>query len=696
VLRAAQVLGPGSPLASRLPGYELRDGQLAMAQAVEDALARARTLLVEAGTGTGKTLAYLIPAVLSGQKVVISTATRALQEQIAQKDLPLVREVLAAHGVTFEAAVVKGLGNYLCKRRLSEALLSPEGARDPLLARVAEWSRTTESGDRADGDLPEDAPAWGRVQSSSETRIGASCTYFDECFVTRVKRGAERANLVVVNHHLYCADVALRRSRAGEHGASVLPPHDAVIFDEAHQLEDVATDFFGLRVSSSRLEAMARDAERTFAAAAAAGRIRELPMAKEAALALDRARAAFFSALQRASDGPGGRRLLTRNDWTPAAARAHDKLDAALLALASTADGLAGSGGGEALSLVSSRAMQARQDLEQIVAGALEQGADRDEESAPLARVAWLETRERSASLGASPVDLGRDLRGVLFDRGVTTVLTSATLTSPASSRSSRKAKDEGDEAPVSAPGDAGKSPASPFAFIRGRLGAPEDADELVVPSPFDFAGRAGLHVPRDLPEPNDPGFEEAAAARIRELVELTGGGAFVLCTSARAVARFAAALRSAPVHLFVQGEAPKGALLERFRAHGDAVLVATMSFWEGVDVPGRALRLVVIDRIPFAVPTDPVVMARCEAIERDGGSPFVDFMLPSAALTLKQGFGRLVRSQRDGGIVALLDRRVLTKGYGRALLRGLPPARRLHAMADARAFWAEIAASLE
>jgi ATP-dependent DNA helicase DinG len=691
VLRAAQILGPGSPLAQRMPDYEVREGQLAMAQAVEDALARGRTLLVEAGTGTGKTLAYLVPAVLSGQKVVVSTATRALQEQIAQKDLPLVRAVLAAHGVSFEAAVLKGLGNYLCRRRLAEALLSPEAARDPLLTRVAEWARATGSGDRADLDLPEDATAWARVQSSSETRIGVSCTYFEECFVTRVKRAAERAHLVVVNHHLYCADVALRRSRAGEHGASVLPAHDAVIFDEAHQLEDVATDFFGLRVSSSRLEAMARDAERSFAAAAAAGRIRELPQAKDAVLAVDRARAAFFAALQRVSDGSGGRRLLARRDWTQEAARAYDTLAAALLALASTADGLAGAGGGEALTLVSARAMQARQDLEHIVAGALEQGEVTAKEGAPRARVVWLETRERSVVLGASPVDLGRDLRGVLFDRGTTTILTSATLAGPASSRAVRR-PDDAEDAPVCVRGDAATGA---FAFIRGRLGVPADADELVVPSPFDFAARAGLHVPRDLPEPNEPGFDEAAALRVRELVELTGGGAFVLCTSMRAVTRFSAVLRSAPVELLVQGEAPKGALLERFRAHGDAVLVATMSFWEGVDVPGRALRLVVIDRIPFAVPTDPVVMARCEAIEQGGGSPFADFMLPSACLTLKQGFGRLLRTQRDGGLVAILDRRVLTKGYGRSLLRALPPARRLHAMSDVRAFWAEIAPTL-
>ncbi len=691
--------GSPSTLGRLLPGYEDRPGQLAMAEAIEAALSFDRPLFVEAGTGTGKTLAYLIPAVLSGKRVVVSTATRALQEQIVDKDLPLVARLLAEHGVVFRAAMMKGLTNYLCKRRLDEARTSGEPVTPDLL-RIERWARETESGDRGEiEDLHDDADAWRKVQSSTETRIGAPCTHYESCFVTRMRRQAEEAQIVVVNHHLFCADLALRHGRGDGMRASALPPYDAVIFDEAHQLEDVATMFFGVSASSARIEALTRDARRSFLAA----RIPDPVMGAGGGRALldlvDEAAREFFAALARvAPTARGERRALTHADLGGETARAHARLASSLDALCGFAESHLAD---EAVALVGRRTRELTRDLDRIALDASNEapvpssrgrrtsvpppsGRDVDasffddvahaEEDPPApppelpARVAWLEVRERSVVLGASLVDVGPTLREALFERVPGVVCTSATLAT------------------------AGAQHLPSLHFAKARLGAPPDAEELVVPSPFDFASRAALYVPRDLPEPQDADFARAVAERAAELVAITGGGAFLLCTSTRAMrAAHAELARRLKVPLLLQGDAPKPRLLERFRAAGDAVLVATMGFWEGVDVPGRALRLVILDKIPFAVPTDPVVAARGAAIERGGGNPFSQYSVPSAALTLKQGFGRLIRTQKDAGIVALLDRRAKTRGYGRALLAGLPPARQMTSLDEVRGFWAAI-----
>jgi ATP-dependent DNA helicase DinG len=665
VLRARDVLGPGSPLSRRLAGYEDRPGQLAMAEAVEASLAEDRPLFVEAGTGTGKTLAYLVPAILSGRKVVVSTATRALEEQIFTKDLPIVREILTPLGVTFQAALMKGLANYACKRRMAE-LLASDGANrvgtDRDLARIVEWSKTTETGDRAElATLAEDALAWRDVASSSDTRIGAGCGYFDECFVTKMRKDAEDATLVVVNHHLFFADLALRRGKSGDY-ATVLPPYDAVIFDEAHQIEEIATDFFGVRVSSSKVDALVRDARRGFVSA---GMLSILGTGEARSLldGVSSTSARFFAALgARGRMGAGDpRRILGPNDLDSAVRAAHAELDGALEGLWAYAKS---NDRHEALAVVARRTKDLRGDLRDVL-----QGSRANDDGELSAHVAWLDVRERSVSIGASPVELGPTLRSALFDRVSGVVCTSATLAT-------------GDQS---------------FHFARTRLGAPPETREVVVPSPFDVRARSALYVPRDLPEPADPAFEAAAVERIVELVQVTGGGAFVLCTSTRAMRAFHQALaRRITQPLFVQGSAPKHLLLSKFRASEHGVLVATMSFWEGVDVPGHALRLVVLDKIPFAVPTEPVVAARCAQIEREGGNPFAEYSVPVAAITLKQGFGRLLRTKKDAGIVALLDRRVLTKGYGRRLLASLPPATRAQTMDDVRAFWRGIAPTLE
>ena len=680
------VLGPSSPLARRLPGYEHRDGQLAMARAVHDALAKDGHLFVEAGTGTGKTLAYLVPAILSGRKVVISTATHALQEQIFTKDLPLVRQVLAEHGVEFKAALMKGLSNYLCKRRLSERMKSGEPT-SPDLIRIEHWSHLSTDGDRAElEELQEGAHAWRDVSSSTETRVGAGCTFYDECFVTRMRREAEQAQVVVVNHHLFFADLALRTGKNGGFGGAI-PNYDAVIFDEAHQIESVASDFFGVRISTARLDSLVRDARRGVVAA-------KILDATSMSLVdnVEQAGQSFFRAWQGAGNGSsppssrapysrGGRggeesrRMLAHSDWTEPRLEALGRLDAALEALLAFA---LANDREDAVTVLARRAADLRADLARIMSTSRTEPKhweDDDPVAGALARAAegfksgvvWIEQRERNVSLGASPVDLGPLLREKLFDRVPSVVCTSATLATATS---------------------VGPS----FHFARTRLGARADTVELVVPSPFDFERRAALYVAEDLPEPTEHGFEEACANRVADLIAITGGGAFVLCTSNRAMRAIRDALHGrVPGPLLIQGEAPKHVLLDRFRDSGAAVLVATMSFWEGVDVPGNALRLVVLDKIPFAVPSDPVVAARCARIEADGGNAFTQYSVPSAAITLKQGFGRLIRTRKDAGLVALLDRRAVRKGYGKSLLASLPPARRVRSLDDVREFWHDI-----
>jgi ATP-dependent DNA helicase DinG len=550
---------------------------------------------------------------------------------------------------------------------LAELLVAPDGAHDRALSRVLAWVERSAEGDRAELEtVQEDDPVWRDVGSSTDTRIGAGCRYFDECFVTRMRKRAEGAQLVVVNHHLFFADLALRAGR-GDYG-SAIPAYDAVVFDEAHQLEDIATDFFGARVSSARVDALVRDASRSLTRARLL-----MPASKDARVValLDQTQAAgraFFEGLGASSRaGPPGRRALTPADYDAAARSAHGRLDAALEALAGYADANVASG--EAVALVGRRARDLRADLRRVLEGAFERPEPHEADEEPPvqgARVAWLDVGPRTVSVGSSPIELGGMLRRSLFDRTPTVICTSATLAT-----------------------SVGASPPS-FHFARARLGAPPETDELIVASPFDFPRRALLYLPTDLPEPSDPAFEAAAILRVLALVRITGGGAFVLCTSNRSMKRNHEGLvgRWKP-GVLVQGEAPKHTLLERFREAGDAVLVATMSFWEGVDVPGRALRLVIIDKIPFAVPSDPVVAARSAEVDRQGGNSFAEYSIPAAAITLKQGFGRLLRTQDDAGIVAVLDRRIVTRGYGRRLVASLPPAGRAGRLEEVEAFWA-------
>lgn len=644
-----------------------------MAAAVEHALRYDEILLCEAGTGTGKTLAYLVPAIQSGKKVIISTATRALQEQIVLEDIPLVEKIL---GQRVSVAVMKGLSNYVCRRRLFEHELRTNGVgkQKRTLDTISRFAQDTTSGDIAElSSVAETDPIWHEVTSSADTRRGSPCSFYERCFVTRMRREAEEARIVIVNHHLFFADLAMR----GPHPGRVLPNYEAVIFDEAHQLEDIATDFFGTRVTSARLERLAQELERAIAIVSTYDPA--LGAGSAAALTQDLRTCSqvYFDAYVQVAQGHDGRREVALEATKGEPYDAWLRLDTALEVAAELAKNqsarlpeLRNSGNyreltavGEQLEILARRLQEQRDALSLIA-----------EDSNK--RVLWVERAERSTSVTSAPFDLSHLLRSRIFESLPSVVLTSATLTT--------------------APSSLAQESSGSFQFLRERLGLfelPCPVEELVVPSPFDYPSRSLLYTPKDLPAPNDPRFMQVAASRIEELILLTNGGAFVLTTSLRSMQKLHEILKVSLPHLpvWIQGEAPKTELLQRFRSHTNAVLVATSSFWEGVDVPGRALRLVVLEKIPFFVPTDPLVRARSAALEAEGKNPFMEYLVPAAAITLKQGFGRLIRSRSDAGIVALLDGRLHRRGYGQRLLRSLPPAKRTCDLETVRSFWTKL-----
>jgi ATP-dependent DNA helicase DinG len=640
----AEILGPGGLLAHALPGYEARRSQVEMAEEVANALSTRRPLLVEAGTGTGKTLAYLVPAILSGMKVVISTGTKNLQEQIFRKDVPLLQAELPQ---PFSAACMKGISNYLCKRRFKDydQQQAAAGVYSAALEAIRRFADETESGDRAElPDLPDDSPVWREVSSTAETRLGTRCPHFESCFVTRARRRAQAADLVIVNHHLFFADLALR---AAWPEARLLPAYEAVIFDEAHQLEDVVTDYFGVGVSSLRLLALTRDGQRALAQSNAPERVSSIlaHVDKRAHVLFDSLRGRLRGAERCAVDAAV---------WKGEPEKDAHALDDALGELANAleaADGRELADGGEEAEALTRRAEAIRADLALLVDGA---------QAFSSRHVFWAEQRGRTVMLHASPIDVSEIVREKLLGTVEAAVFTSATLTAGGS-----------------------------FEFVRARLGL-ESALESRLASPFDYARQAILYLPTDLPEPNEAGFAAAAAERMRELVEISGGRAFLLFTSHRQMQAVHKLLLPKLRHpVLLQGEKPKHLLVEEFKRTPGAVLFATASFWEGVDVAGDALSLVVIDKLPFSPPDDPLVAARARRLEEEGREPFATYHVPRAALQLAQGFGRLIRHREDRGIVALLDRRATLKGYGRRVLASLPrECRRTAALDEVRAFF--------
>ena len=645
-----------------MPAFEPRAGQAEMAAAVARVFDRGGVLLAEAGTGTGKTLAYLVPAILSRERVLISTGTKNLQEQIYFKDIPALRDAL---GIPFTAACMKGRANYLCLHKLDQ-LNDGAGAltHDVFLPIISEWSRRTQTGDRAElQDLPEDVGFWNEVAATAETCLGAECPRYDDCFVTRMRQRAAEADVVIVNHHLLCADAAVRQSNFGE----VIPACSRAILDEAHQLEDVATQYFGYSVSTYRVDELARDAERLVAGGLDDRKTRDA--IERAVEALRDAARDFFSDLAFAHRGNAAVRHEERVRATPASlgeaydAAAHltGALDLVESALAAASPALPPGASGSDDDGGANRAADAAEMFAALVRRA---GTLRDElrfllRASDEAYVYFVEFRGRGMFLRASPIDVSTIVHDLLIDKMHTTVLTSATLTVDGS-----------------------------FDYLRARLGI-RSADEIRLASEFDFARQAVLYLPPRMPDPRSDAFAPAASRQVIEILKRTRGRAFVLFTSyatLRSVQAMAEMALDYPI--FVQGSAPRSQLLNQFRATPHAVLFATSSFWQGVDVVGEALSCVIIDKLPFTSPADPITAARIDAIRAQGGDPFADYQVPLAILALQQGLGRLIRHRRDRGVLAVLDPRLRTKGYGRRFIESLPAAPIVSDLAHVDAFF--------
>ena len=632
-----EVFAAGGPLARQVSGYAPREVQARMAEAVAQAFERAQALVVEAGTGTGKTFAYLVPALLAGRRVVISTGTLNLQDQLFYRDLPRVREALDR---PVRVALLKGRANYLCKHRLDKTLQQPVGRHEAVkLAQLQAWARTTETGELHEvGALAEDDPLWPRVTSPAENCLGNKCPDFEDCFVVRARRNAQGADLLVVNHHLLFADFVLKDEGFGQ----ILPGADAVIVDEAHQLPELATRFFGTRLSTRQLQELAQDCADEGAA------LGDVPGLKQAAAALAEAAAALESAFA----GANGRETI-------AGFRARGKGAMALAGTMAALDGLM-----EQLRPLAERtpeigacALRASDFAQRLAA--LESGDEN--------RVAWVEPAGRGGSLHTTPIRVDADFMRFRDAHDGAWIFTSATLA-------------------------AGED----FSHFCGQLGL-DDARTVRLDSPFDYERQARLYLPRGLPEPNDRDYSAAVAEVARPIIRASGGGAFVLCTSHRALRDIAARLRESDDYpLLVQGEGSRTELLEAFTAAGNAVLVGTASFWEGVDVRGLALRVVLIDKLPFAAPGDPVFEARLNSIRAAGGEPFMDYQLPQAITILRQGVGRLIRDPEDRGLLVLCDPRLRSRAYGRRVLESLPPMPLLESMTEVKRWLAGITAQMK
>jgi ATP-dependent DNA helicase DinG len=615
------IFGPGGLLESSHSGYEFRPSQLEMARIVEEAFQRHQHAVIEAGTGTGKTLAYLIPAIRSGRRVVVSTATKSLQEQLFQKDVPFLQKHFAPN---LKAALMKGRTNFLCRQKVQQmegqAVLNGMDEMD-WFAQIRDWSKLTETGDRSELTfLPDNSELWNRIDARSDLCGGQKCPEFQQCFITAMHQRAQEADLIIVNHHLFFADLAIRQDDFG----SILPEYSAVVFDEAHEIEDVASDYFGRQISSYRFEELARDTENMLRVL----RIEAAPLRRHLTRVRERSRSFFETFPEREGRFPFG--PTERQSFLERNREAYGELSAAIKRVEAELSAL--SPKPEEVITLARRASESRRELSFLL------------ESEEKSYVYWYERRGRGVFLAATPIDVSEILREQLFERFDTVVLTSATV-----------------------------AVAGRFDYLKQRLGV-LPAKEVVLPPEFDFREQALLYIPRAMPDVRQPSFSACAAEEIAKLLEISHGRAFCLFTSYAQMRDVYERVSSKVVFpLLLQGTAPRSILLDRFRSTANAVLFATSSFWQGVDVPGAQLSCVIIDKLPFAVPSDPIVAARVRALQDDGRNAFAEYQIPEAVLALKQGFGRLIRTKTDRGILSILDNRIQRMQYGKIFLESLP-----------------------
>jgi ATP-dependent DNA helicase DinG len=646
----APIFGAGGPLEKSVPGFRQRPQQLEFAQAVLDAIESGGVLIAEAGTGTGKTFAYLVPALLAGGRVIVSTGTKTLQDQLFHRDLPRVRQAL---GASLDVALLKGRANYVCLHHLEAAAAQGTfSAREDALhlQKIRRFATTTMSGDKSDcADVPESSAAWAQATSTRENCLGSACRHYQDCFVMKARKRASEADVIVVNHHLFFADVVLRDEGASD----LLPAANTVIFDEAHHLPDLARLFFGQSLSTAQVLELARDVR-----LAEAQHARESTQMGDAALAVEKAARDLRIALGNALGRTALNMIKNRKPFDAA-------LDVLAKELASLVDKL------RAQEERAEEIRNCRVRADELAARICEwreadarPKEDAYGEAAVPDVVRWLEVYPQSAALYVTPLDVARIFKQQMEGAKRAWIFTSATL---------------------SVNGD--------FSHYQGEMGLAE-ARTQSWPSPYDFENQALLYVPEGLPDPNSEGYVEAVIDAAWPVVRASGGHAFLLFTSLRAMDRgfdrLAAKLKAASLEwpLLLQGSGSKNELLERFRRSPNAILVGSQSFWEGVDVKGEQLSVVVIDRLPFNPPDDPVLAACIERINRAGGNAFMDYQLPRAVIALKQGAGRLIRDETDRGALVICDPRLVDKPYGKRIWRALPPFRRTRVLADVEAFF--------
>jgi len=629
---ASALLGADGPFAHEVPNFAPRTTQQRMADAVSEAIESHDALVVEAGTGTGKTFAYLVPALLSGKRVIVSTGTRNLQDQLFHRDLPRVLSILGAKA---DVALLKGRANYLCRYRLQQTVESGQfKSRTQVddLQKVRAWGARTRSGDRAElVEVPEGSPLWPRVTSTAENCLGTECPLYDDCFVFKARRRAQDADLTVVNHHLLLSDLALKREGFG----AILPEAEAYVLDEAHQLPELAGQYFSVGISARQVKELVADTLAECAGQPGALALLQ-PALDSVNEALRKARLAFDTLPKRGA--------FAQLEADAGAAEALENLGESLNDLAGVLMGQAERSKG--LASVHARCVVLDQRLQRIA------GRDGEDE------VRWYELSDHGFELSATPLDLAPQLQTLRDATDAAWIHTSATL-----------------------------AVAGHFDHFTRQMGL-VDPVTLDLGSPFDYVHQALCWLPQGLPEPAARDYTQRVIDILRPVLEASKGRAFLLFTSHRALRLAADLLLDGPWPLFVQGSAPRHQLLSDFRDSGNGVLLGAASFWEGVDVAGEALSVVVIDKLPFASPDDPVLQARLDAVRRAGGNPFRDWQIPAAAIALKQGAGRLIRDVHDRGVLVLCDPRITTRAYGKLFLASLPPMPRTRDVVDVQAFF--------